>query len=345
MMCDHELPARLGYRMPAEWEPHAATWLAWPHNVETWPGTFGPIPAVWAELVRTIAPFEPVRILAGGEELMREARATVGHLANVTLYDIPTNDAWIRDYGPTFLAGPPDAPPAVVDWGYNAWGGKYPPFDLDNLAAERIAESTGRRRFSPGIVFEGGAIDVNGRGTVLAARPCLLHENRNPQLSAKALERYLADYLGAEHVLWLEAGMAGDDTDGHVDQLARFVGPSTVVAAREEDPADENHAVLEANYERLTRMTDQDGRPLEVVPLPMPRPVYHADTRLPASYANFSIANRLVVVPQFSDPADGRACEILSRLFPKRRVCGLPAADLAWGLGTYHCVTQQEPAR
>jgi len=276
---------------------------------------------------------------------MAEARAMLGPLANVTLHDIATNDAWIRDYGPTFLAGPPHAPGAVVDWAYNAWGGKYPPFDLDCLAGERIAEAAGRRRFSPGMVLEGGAIDTNGRGTILAAATCLLNPNRNPQLSAGEVERYLADYLAGEHVVWLEAGIAGDDTDGHVDQFARFVGPSTVVAASEEDPTDENYAALEANYARLTRTTDQAGRPLEVVALPMPRPVCHAGTRLPASYVNFYLANGLVVVPQFGDPADGRACEILSRLFPDRRVYGLPAADLVGGLGAYHCITQQEPAR
>ena len=342
-MCDREVPAALGYRLPAEWEPHAATWLAWPHNCQTWPGGFDRIPEAWAELVRTIAPCEPVHVLAGGEDVMAEARAMVGRLANVTLHDISTNDAWVRDYGPTFLAGPPGAPPAVVDWNYNAWGGKYPPFDLDNLAPERIAEATGRRRFSPGIVLEGGAIDANGRGTVLAAEQSLVDDRRNPRLSAAEAERYLADYLAVERVLWLRGRIAGDDTDGHVDQLARFVGPSTVVAAREEDPADENHAVLEANYARLEAVADQAGRPLEVVALPMPRPVCHDGIRLPASYVNFYVANGLVVVPQFGDPADGRACEVLARLFAGRRVCGLPAADLVRGRGAYHCITQQEP--
>jgi agmatine deiminase len=343
-MRESQTPVSLGYRPPAEWEAHAATWLAWPHNRETWPGAFGPIPAVWAELVRTLCRFEPVHVLAGGEDVMREARAMVGRLPGVTLHDVPTNDAWIRDHGPTFLAGPPGLPRALVDWNYNAWGGKYPPFDLDNDVPRRIAEATRRRRFAPGIVLEGGAIDANGRGTLLAAENCLTHANRNPGLSRGDVERYLADYLGATHVVWLRGSIAGDDTDGHVDQLARFVGPTTVVAAVEKRPSDENYGVLRANGERLRSAVDQDGRPLEVIRLPMPQPIYRGGQRLPASYANFYVANGLVVVPQFNDPADGEAIEILAHAFPDREVRGLPAVDLARGLGAYHCVTMQEPA-
>ena len=337
-----ETPARLGYRMPAEWEPHAATWLSWPRNLNTWPGKFGPIPAVWEELARTIAEFEPVHILAGGEAVMRQAQRMVGDVPNITLHDVPTNDVWIRDHGPTFLAGPPGAP-ALVNWIYNAWGGKYPPFDLDNRVPRQIAEITGRRCFDPQIVFEGGAIDVNGHGTVLVAEQCLLNPNRNPKLTRGDIEWYLAEYLGISKVLWLRADIIGDDTDGHVDQSARFVGPRTVVAALEEDPEDANYASLEANFERLQKMTDQDGRPLEIVPLPMPRPIYYQEQRLPASYANFYIANGLVVVPQYGDPADQRALRILGELFPDREIRGLGAVDLVWGLGTYHCATQQQP--
>ena len=343
MMRDRDTPASLGYRLRAEWEPHAATWLAWPHNRDTWPGNFEPLPAVWAELVRTLARFEPVHVLAGTEAVIRDARLWVGDVPDVAIHDIPTNDAWIRDHGPVFLSHSAGAPPALVDWGYNAWGGKYPPFDLDNRVPGQIAALTGRRRFEPGIILEPGAIDGNGRGTLLAAQRCLTHENRNPGLSTADLERYLADYLGARHVLWLDGELAGDDTDGHVDQLARFVGPTTVVAAVERDPADENYAPLAANHRRLRAMTDQDGRPLEVIALPMPRPIYFEKTRLPASYANFYIANGVVVVPQFDDPADREAMAILARLFPGRQICGLPAADLVWGLGAYHCITQQEP--
>ncbi|MFH1922956.1 MAG: agmatine deiminase family protein [Planctomycetota bacterium] len=343
-MSDTKTPAAFGYRLPAEWEPHAATWLAWPHNRDTWPGKFEPIPAVWAEFVRTVSPFEPVHVLAAEGDVMREARAMVGHLPGVTLHSIPTNDAWIRDHGPVFLAGPPDRPPALVDWEYNAWGGKYPPFDLDNRVPRRIAEATGRRRFCPGIVLEGGAIDSNGQGTILAAEDCLTDANRNPGLSKDEIQRYLADYLGARRVVWIRGSIAGDDTDGHVDQLARFVGPTTVVAALERNPADENHAVLKENFEALQRTTDQEERPFEVIPLPMPRPIHFQGRRLPASYANFYIANGLVVAPQFDDPADREAAATLARLFPDRKVCGLPAVDLAWGLGAYHCATRDEPA-
>lgn len=342
-MPDREVPAALGYRLPAQWEPHAATWVAWPHNRRTWPGNFECIPAVWAELVRTVARFEPVHVLASGGEVIEQARAMLAGTAGVTFHEISTNDAWIRDYGPTFLAGPPEKPKALVDWQYNAWGNRYEPFDLDNAAGAQIARSTGRRRFCPGMILEGGAIDANGRGTVLAGRRCLVNENRNPELRAADIERYLADYLAAPHVLWLDGTIAGDDTDGHVDQVARFTGPSTVAAVRQSDPQEANHAPLEANYARLARMTDQDGRPLKIVSLPMPRPLYHDGLRLPASYANFYVANGLVVVPQFSDPADAEACKILSQLFPNRTVRGLPAVDLIWGLGAYHCATQQEP--
>lgn len=207
-----------------------------------------------------------------------------------------------------------------------------------------IAETTGRWRFQPGIVLEGGAIDANGQGTILAAEDCLLSANRNPGLSKSDVERYLADYLGARHVVWLRGGIVGDDTGGHVDQLARFVGPTTVVAAVENNRDDENHAALAANYKRLEKATDQDGRSLEIVPLPMPRPIHYQGNRLPASYANFYVANGLVVVPQFDDPADAEAARILARAFPDRKVHGLPAIDLAWGLGSYHCITQSEPA-
>jgi agmatine deiminase len=338
-----ETPARLGYRMPAEWEPHAATWLSWPRNPNTWPGKFGPIPAVWEELTRTIAEFEPVHILAGGREVFRQAEKMVGDVPGVTIHDIPTNDVWIRDHGPTFLTGPPGAPPALVDWIYNAWGGKYPPFDLDNGVPRSIANLTGRRRFEPQMVFEGGAVDVNGRGTVLASEQCLLNPNRNPRLARDDVEWYLGEYLGVSRVLWLRAEIAGDDTDGHVDQTARFVGPRTVVAALADNPDDANFDSLEANFERLREMVDQDGRPLEVIALPMPRPICYQEHRLPASYANFYIANGLVLVPQYGDPADDRAVRILAELFPDRQVRGLWAVDLVWGLGACHCVTQQEP--
>jgi agmatine deiminase len=285
-----------------------------------------------------------VNVRAGGAAVMAEAKSLVGGIPQVHLHDIPTNDAWTRDHGPTFLVGAPGSPPALVDWGYNAWGGKYPPFDLDDAVPRHIAELTGRHRFTPGIILEGGAIDPNGRGTVLTTEQCLLNPNRNPRLNRADMERYLADYLGAKKVLWLGEGIEGDDTDGHIDELARFVGPRTVVAAWEENRDDFNHRPLRDNLERLKQMTDQDGQPLEVIPLPMPRPIFHDGQRLPASYCNFYIANGVVIVPQFDDPADRTVMEILGRQFPDREIIGVPARDLVWGLGAFHCITQQEPA-
>ena len=341
----HPTPAELGYRMPAEWELHAATWLSWPRNPDTWPGKFEPIPAVWAELTRTLAAHEPVHILAGGEAVMAEAQRMVGDVPGVTLHDIPTNDCWMRDHGPTFLVGNSELPAALVDWEYNAWGGKYPPFDLDNLVPGKLAERLGQRRFVPGIIMEGGAIDVNGLGTVLTTEECLLNPNRNPDLKRADIERYLTDYCAAPHVLWLDGGIiAGDDTDGHIDELARFVAPRVVVAALEDDPAEENYLPLRENLRRLETFVDPDDRPLEVVPLPMPRPMFFNNQRLPGSYANFYIANGVVVVPQFDDPADRVAIETLARLLPDRKIIGQRAVDLAWGLGAFHCITQQQPA-
>jgi len=339
-----DTPASLGYRLPAEWEPHAGTWLAWPHKPETWPGKFEPIPGVWATLVRTLAEFEPVHVCAGGEAVMAQARSLVGGVPNVTLHDIATNDVWARDHGPMFLSGPATLPLALIDWKYNAWGGKYPPYDLDDAVPAQVAAFTGRRRFEPGIILEGGAVDGNGDGTLLTTEPCLLNPNRNPQLSQADIERYLADYCCAKKVLWLGGGIVGDDTDGHIDELARFVGPTTVVAALESDPRDENYEPLQDNYRRLQTMTDARGCQLEIIPIPMPRAMYFDDSRLPACYMNFYIANGVVIVPQFDDPADKIAVETLARLFPGRQIRGLDAVDLVWGLGAFHCITQQQPA-
>jgi agmatine deiminase len=351
-------PAALGYRFPAEWEPHAATWLSWPHNRASWPGKFEPVPAVWAELARILAEFEPVHILAGGQAVMAEARRLLGNSPNIHLHDIPTNDAWTRDHGPMFLVAngdtpqtgevgarmPPSLPPALVDWEYNAWGGKYPPFDDDNRVPKLVAELLGYRRFQPGVVMEGGAVDSNGRGTLLASDRCLLNPNRNPTLTRGQMERYLKDYCGARHVLWISGTIDGDDTDGHVDQLVRFVNPTTLLTTVEDDPADANYKPLQENLAALRSMRDQDGRALEVVTLPMPRPVYFEGQRLPAGYMNFYIANGVVVAPVYDDPADEVALGTLRKLFPERQIRPLYAVDLVLGLGAVHCVTQQQPA-
>ncbi len=340
---DTSAPAELGYRFPAEWEPHLATWLSWPHNRESWPGKFAPVPGIWARLARLLAEFEPVNILAGGGEVMAEATSLVGDASHVTLWDVPTNDAWTRDHGPMFLQAPAGAPPALIDWEYNAWGGKYPPFDDDNRVPGLLAPRLGYRRFKPGIVLEGGAVDGNGLGTILTTEECLLNPNRNPHLDREAIEDYLRRYCGARKVLWLARGIAGDDTDGHIDQLARFVGPRTVLAPLEDDPTEDNFEPLRENFARLKQMTDQDGQPLEVIPLPMPRPVYFDGQRLPAGYANFYIANGVVVAPTYDDPADAAALATLARCFPDRQIRPLPSVDLILGLGAIHCITQQQP--
>jgi agmatine deiminase len=331
------------YRMPAEWEPHAATWLSWPRNRDSWPGNFEPIPAVWAELVRTLAPHEHVHICAGGADVMAEARQFVGNVPNVTLHAIETNDAWMRDHGPMFLVGPKGSEPTLIDWGYNAWGGKYPPYNKDDVVPRHVADILGYRRLEPGIILEGGAVDFNGQGAVLTTEQCLLNPNRNPELSREQIEGYLLRYCGARHVIWLGEGIVGDDTDGHIDELARFVSPRMVVAAVEDDPADENYAPLQDNLKRLKSAKDQDGRPLEVIALPMPRPMFYNDQRMPGCYCNFYIANGVVVTPQFGDPADERVQEILARLFPDRRIAPIYARELIWGLGAFHCITQQQP--
>lgn len=363
-------------RLPAEWEPHRATWLSWPHNRDTWPGCFEPIPEVWAELVRVIAAHEPVHVLAGGEAVMADAASRVGLVASVTLHDVATNDAWIRDHGPMFLSGDAEAAvvldcPRLLDWEYDAWGGKYPPFDLDNGVPRAVAELIGARRTVPQlagqpVVLEGGAIESNGAGTVLACASCLVGPRRNDSLTRSDFERLLRDYAGVRHVIWLEGvgdvvGIAGDDTDGHIDQLARFVSPTRVVLASERDASDANFSLLASLREQLLAATTADGESLELVELPMPRPVLtdaipagaKSAERLPASYANFYVANGVVVVPQFGggvddgivDEADALAREILAGCFPQREIVGFPSRALVHGLGGVHCVTLSQPLR
>jgi agmatine deiminase len=375
-------PRALGYFWPPEWAPHAATWLAWPHNRESWPGKFENVPRQFAQFVRTLAQFEPVHLNASGEALAEAAQLLglplpvgkgrgeglnpasltlhsqkavdphpnplpqgEGTGFPITLHDIPTNDAWCRDHGPIFLASQKPLPPALVDWEYNAWGGKYPPFDLDNSVPRKIAALQNRRVFTPGIVLEGGAIENNGRGVLLTTERCLLNPNRNGNLSRERIEQYLRDYLSVEKILWLKHGdIPGDDTDGHIDQLARFVNPTTIVAAVATDDTDVCFDDLQAMWAELTQLTDLDGESFTIVPLPIPRPRFVGEQRLPCSYCNFLIVNGGVILPQFDDPvADAAAVETLQRLMPERRVVGSPSLDLIWGLGSFHCMSQQEP--
>jgi len=342
-------PRELGYRMPAEWEPHRGTWLSWPHKQASWPGKFAPIPAIFARMVRHLAEHEEVHINVWGETMEKEVRqilsdcGAAGH--QVFFHHNPTNDAWCRDHGPIFIQRDDSGrrEEAIVDWDYNAWGGKYPPFDLDDVIPTRIGRDYGIPVFSPGMVLEGGSIDVNGRGTLLTTEACLLNPNRNPRLDRGQIESALRDYLGLSHILWLGDGIVGDDTDGHIDDLTRFVDPSTVVTVVEEDPADENYEPLQENLERLQTMTDEAGHPLRVVQLPMPRALFHEGQRLPASYANFYIANGVVLLPAYDPERDEQARLTLQSLFPDRDVVPIDCTDLVWGLGAFHCVSQQWP--
>lgn len=338
-------PREFGYRMPAEWEPHAATWLAWPHNPETWPGKMEPIPAVWAEMIRALVPFEQVNLLVNDAVMEKTARELLSKSKvspkNIIFHQIPTNDCWMRDAGPVFVTKEKNL--ALINSLFNKWGGKYPPWELDNEIPQKISQKFDIPSFETGIVLEGGSIDVNGCGSLLTTESCLLNKNRNPHLSQKEIEECLKNYLGVTNILWLGEGIVGDDTDGHVDDITRFVSPRALVTATEEDPNDENFKPLQENFKRLQKMKDEQGRPFEIISLPMPRPIVYEGQRLPASYANFYIANGVVLVPLYEGASDKKVIEVLQKVFPGRRIAGINAIDLIWGLGAFHCVTQQEP--
>jgi agmatine deiminase len=328
--------------MPAEWEPHEATWIAWPHNRDDWPGRFAPIPWVYAEIVRRLSRVEKVRILVDSAAQERQARGalkkTGAAMEAVEFFACPTDRVWTRDYAPLFVRNRGGVI-AATKWRFNGWA-KYPNHKLDEAAGRFIAKQTGVETWLPEMVLEGGSIDVNGEGLLLTTEECLLSDvqARNPALSRRDIERNLRRYLGADRVIWLRNGIAGDDTHGHVDDLARFVAPDTVVVASEADRSDANYDALRENHALLK----QAG--LRVVKLPMPRPVVFCGTRLPASYANFYIANGLVLVPTFNDPADRVALNTLAKCFPDRVVTGIDCTALIWGLGALHCMTQQQPA-
>ncbi len=350
-----DTPAALGFRMPAEWEPHDATWIGWPHNITDWPGKFSIIPWVFGEIVRKLAMGEIVRIIVNSQEHEARARRLLkrvhADLAQVEFYRFPTNRGWTRDFGPMFVKRTePEPEVAVVNFRFNAWA-KYRDWKKDVQIHRRAAKALGLRLFDPTwngkpVVLEGGAIDVNGRGTVITTEECLLDQHtqvRNPGMSKSDAERMLADYLGAKNVIWLGKGIVGDDTHGHVDDVCRFVNPTTVVLCVEDNPSDVNYSVLMENRERLQGATLEDGSGLDVIPLPMPSALFFDNVRLPASYANFYISNAAVLVPTFNDPNDRAALGILSDLITDRPVVGIHAVDLVWGFGTLHCLTQQQP--
>lgn len=342
-------PREQGFTFPAEFALQRAMWLSWPHKEASWPGKIETIYKPYSQFIKLVAEDQEVCINVADENMkafaLRYIQEAGANMANVKFYLHPTNDAWCRDHGPAFLVNRAEKKKAIVDWGYNAWGGKYPPYDLDDVIPTLIGEKLGLPVFHPGIVMEGGSVEFNGKGTLLTTTACLLNKNRNPHLSQKEIEKYLIEYYGVENILWLGDGIVGDDTDGHIDDLTRFVNEDTVVTVVEDDSNDENYALLKENLEMLHTMRLETGRQLNVIELPMPKAVIYEDQRLPASYANFYIANKYVVVPTYRDSVnDDKALDILQGCFKDRKVVGIDSTDIIWGLGTFHCLSQQEPA-
>jgi len=342
-------PRELGFIFPAEFEKQSAMWLSWPHKEASWPGKITTIYPVYSQFVKLIAVSQRVCINVANEQMkqfaLKHLQAVNCNLTNCEFYFNPTNDAWCRDHGPAFVLNRAKKEKAIVDWNYNAWGDKYPPYDLDDVIPSLIGEELKLPVFHPGIIMEGGSVDFNGCGTLITTTSCLLNKNRNPQLSQKQIEQYLIDYYGIENILWLGDGIVGDDTDGHIDDMARFVNEDTVITVIEENKADENYEPLQENLRLLKKMRLENSQQINIVELPMPHKVVYENQRLPASYANFYIANEYVVVPVFRDDKnDQRALDILQSCFKDRRVVGLDSTDLIWGLGSFHCLSQQEPA-
>lgn len=342
-------PKSQGYFFPAEWHPHVATWLTFPHNDHSWQGDkLAKMYPQYFNFIKAITQGEKVCLNVNDEKLqsfiLNELPKYGIDETQIEILINPTNDAWCRDHGPAFLINPETKQRMIVNWGYNAWGGKYPPYDDDNNLPTKIAEYRGLNTVTPGIIMEGGSVEFNGAGTVLTSRSCLLNPNRNPHLNQAQIEQYLCDYYGQEQVLWVNDGIVGDDTDGHVDDTVRFVNADTVVAAVEYDKSDDNYEVLNDNLQLLKQMRLVNGKQLNVVELPMPSAVVIDEFRTPGSYANFLITNASVIVPTYQCKNDDIALDILSGLFKDRPVIGLDATDIIWGQGSFHCLSQQEPA-
>ncbi|MFN2511781.1 MAG: agmatine/peptidylarginine deiminase [Pyrinomonadaceae bacterium] len=344
-------PAELGYHMPAEWRRHQATWLTWPKDPLTWPDRVPLVEDIFLQMMAGLAPHETVNLLVDNAETEQEVRSRCRFAGaeNIRFYQIETVDSWIRDYGPNFLVNT-KGKLAYNDWIFNAWGNKYEELKQDDSIPARLEGLLSVPRFEPGIVMEGGSIEVNGAGVVMTTEQCLLNPNRNPNLNRGEIEQYLREFLGVQKVLWLGEGIVGDDTDGHIDDIARFVSATTIVCALEEDSTDANYKLLQDNLDRLQRATDVNGRAFNIITLPMPGVVGASDDtsprqldRLPASYANFYIANKVVLAPIFGHVNDQRALEIFQKLFIDRRVVEINCEPLVWGMGTIHCVTQQQP--
>ncbi len=340
-------PAKNGFYFPAEWAQHTGTWLSWPHKEESWPGKIGTIYPRYCEFIKELTAGELVRINVKDKQMAAFAKQQLQlidiDLSRVEFFEFETNDAWCRDHGPAFLINPETKKKVIVDWGYNAWGNKYPPFDLDDVIPTKIGEHFGLAVYNPGIVMEGGSVDFNGKGTILTTTACLLNKNRNPHLNQHQIEEYLYNYYGAEQILWLGDGIIGDDTDGHIDDITRFVNEDTVVTVIEENKRDENYPILQENLQTLKTMRLLNGKQPNIIELPMPSPVIYDGQRLPASYANFYIGNAVVVMPTYRCNNDDKALEILQKCFPDRKVIGIDSTDIIWGLGSFHCLSQQEP--
>jgi agmatine deiminase len=345
---EHPTPKELGYRFPAEFEPHRGTWLSYPHDDSySWPGTLPKIFPYYNQFILELAKGEQVCINVRSEELKRRVEEELSRigadLQKVTLLIHPTNDAWCRDHGPAFIVNPSSAEPkAIVSWKYNAWGNKYPS-DLDDRIPELVGRHLGIPVFSPGIVMEGGAVDFNGAGTLLTTTACLLHENRNPGMFQHEIEEYLSHYYGVEQVLWLDEGIQGDDTNGHVDDITRFFRTDAVITMVEPNKFDLNHTPLAENLKKLKSFRLLNGKQMDIVEIPMPKPVIYQGERLPASYANFYISNRSVIVPTYRRREDDIAMSLLEQCFPERRIIGIDSTEIIWGLGSWHCLSQQEP--
>lgn len=347
-MTDHPTPKQLGYRFPAEFEPHRATWLSWPHKEASWPGKINAIYPSYCLFIKELTKSERVCINVN-DNAMRDFATTQLNEAGVDLSKVdffyhPTNDAWCRDHGPAFLVNPgAEHKKIIVDWNYNAWGGKYPPYEQDDIIPTLIGKHFDIPVFNPGIIMEGGSVEFNGAGTVITSTCCLLNKNRNPELSQHEIENYLIDYYGVDQVLWVCEGIVGDDTDGHIDDTVRFVNEDTVLSVVEYNSNDENYDLLQQNLADLKRMRLANGKQLNVFELPMPDPVVFEDQRLPASYANFYISNAAVIVPTFRSGRDDRALSIIQDCYKDRKVIGIDSTDIIWGLGSFHCLSQQEP--
>ncbi|TSC98436.1 MAG: agmatine deiminase [Candidatus Peregrinibacteria bacterium Greene1014_49] len=339
-------PAALGYRMPAEWEPHAGTWLSWPYNLETWEGHLEGAEKAYVEIIDALTPHETVQLLVPNEEIKARALKALGKKRNnLVLHCIETGDVWIRDYGPIFLKRESNGKSEVAytKWIYNAYGNKYEDLLIGNDAANTMPLQD-YKRFDAGIVLEGGSIDVNGTGSLLTTESCLLSPDRNPDLKKEDIEQKLRDFLGVTNILWLSAGIEGDDTTGHIDDLTRFTGQSTVVTVVEENTKDPNYAPLRENLERLKTMRDEKGTLLTIHTLPMPKEFVVEDRRMAASYANFYIANGVVLVPVYKQDSDAEALNVLAKCFPDRKIVEIDCRELIWGYGSVHCGTQQMPS-